>query len=202
MSKVVEAKNLVQGVGIYEKGQYLSKAGKKHTKEYALWRSMLVRCYSKYYQEKYSTYEGCYVSENFKNFQFFAEWCNKQVGFGLKDYHLDKDLLSGSGKSYSEDTCVFIPLKLNLILLTKPALMKELPVGVAYCDKANKYFSRCTFDGKCKFLGYSDTVEEAVAQYQKAKQKYVRETVEQYKNVIDMRVYKFFADFEISVDNK
>ena len=133
MGEYITAKSLVNGAGIYEKGRYCSRINGKHTKEYSVWKSMLLRCYSKSYQAKYPTYLGCSVSENFKNFQFFAEWCQSQVGFGLKDYHLDKDILSGSSsKVYSEETCAFIPLRLNLVLQTKPSLNKELPLGVVF----------------------------------------------------------------------
>ena len=62
------------------------------TKEYMLWKSMLKRCYSDVYQKKRPTYEGCDVSDKFKSYEYFYEWCNKQVGFGNQDWQLDKRL--------------------------------------------------------------------------------------------------------------
>lgn len=197
MSETIVTKSLVHGIGIYKKGKYCSKVNRKHTKAYSVWKSMLLRCYSESYQAKYPTYLGCHVSENFKNFQYFAEWCQSQVGFGFKDYHLDKDILSGSSKVYSENTCAFIPLRLNLVLQTKPSLVKELPLGVVFCKNTGKYLSRCTFDGKCKSLGYFNTPEDASVAYQKAKQDYVREMAEHYKEVIDSRIYLFFKNFTV-----
>ena len=95
------------GVGVLGT-KYPSSVNGRTTKEYELWQSMLKRCYSDGFKKKYSTYEGCKVSNNFKIYEYFYEWCNKQVGFSNKDWQLDKDLLAKGNKIYSED------LKLSL----------------------------------------------------------------------------------------
>ena len=56
----------VCGVGVVGT-KYPSKVNGRNTKEYALWHSMLKRCYSDAYQKKKPTYIGCEVSENFKS---------------------------------------------------------------------------------------------------------------------------------------
>ena len=71
----------VCGVGILG-AKYPSKVNDVKTKEYELWTSMLERCYSATLKKKYPTYEGCEVSDNFKSFEYFYEWCNKQIGSG------------------------------------------------------------------------------------------------------------------------
>ena len=72
--------------------KYPSTINGVQTKEYMLWKSMLKRCYSDVYQKKRPTYEGCDVSDKFKSYEYFYEWCNKQVGFGNQDWQLDKRL--------------------------------------------------------------------------------------------------------------
>ena len=68
------------------------------TKEYALWKNMLQRCCSDTYKKKRPTYDGCEVSDNFKRYEYFYEWCHKQIGFGNQGWHLDKDLLIKGNK--------------------------------------------------------------------------------------------------------
>ena len=89
----------VYGVGILGT-KYPSKVNGVLTKEYVLWRGMLKRCYSDVYKKRYPTYEGCKVSNKFKNYEYFYEWYHKQIGFDVKGWHLDKDLLIKGNKVY------------------------------------------------------------------------------------------------------
>lgn len=101
---------LVGGVGVYVKGKYSCTSGGVTTKEYAIWQRLIQRAYNYEFHKRSPTYVGCSMSENFKNFQFFAEWCNGQVGFGNKGWHLDKDILLKGNKEYSESFVCSFPL--------------------------------------------------------------------------------------------
>ena len=90
----------VYGVGILG-AKYPITINSILTKEYTLWCSMLKRCYSNAYKKRQPTYKGCEVSNDFKNYEYFYEWCHKQVGFNNKDWQLDKDLLTKGNKVYS-----------------------------------------------------------------------------------------------------
>ena len=94
----------VCGVGMVGIKYPISEGGVL-TKEYTLWCNMLKRCYSDAYKKKQPTYIDCEVSNKFKSYEYFYEWCQKQVGFGNDGngipFHLDKDLLPLINKSLS-----------------------------------------------------------------------------------------------------
>ena len=63
-----------KGVGYLGEGNYKTRENNKKTKCYLTWISMLTRCYDSKYHEKYPTYIGCKVCDEWLNFQNFAEW--------------------------------------------------------------------------------------------------------------------------------
>ncbi len=170
------------------------------TKEYTLWCSMLERCYSDTYKNKYQTYEGCEVSENFKSYEYFYEWCNKQVGFSNQGWHLDKDLLIKGNKVYSENTCIFIPSEINLLLVKHaPSRGKHL-IGVSW-SKTNKAFVAQVKKnkGKREYLGFFKTEIEAFNAYKDAKESFVKEQADKFKSQIDERAYNALMKYEVEI---
>lgn len=190
---------LVHGVGINDR-TYPAKIGGKHTKEYVLWKAMLGRCYSEKVHVKKPTYIGCTVSDNFKNYTYFFEWCQVQIGFFEIGYQLDKDILSnGKDKIYSENTCVFLPNSINSLLLKSAAIRGNLPIGVS--KKGNNYRVRCNVNGSEKYLGTFSTPELAFNAYKTFKEAYIKELAEKYKDTIDSRAYQALLNHEVSIDD-
>ena len=128
----------VHGVGIAGAKYPITVNGVK-TKEYDLWIHMLQRCYSDAYQKKQPTYKGCKVSNNFLRYEYFYEWCHKQIGFGNQGWQLDKDLLVKGNKVYNEFTCVFLPKEINSLLTKCTASRGEYLIGVCW-SKTHKAF--------------------------------------------------------------
>ena len=170
------------------------------TKEYDLWQSMLQRCYSDIYKKKYPTYEGCEVSNNFKSYEYFYEWCNKQIGFSNKNWHLDKDLLVKGNKVYSESACVFIPAEINSLLIKCTASRGENLIGV-YWDKKGKAFVAkvSKSKGKQEYLGHFKTEIEAFNAYKQTKENFIKEQAEKWKDEIDERAYKALMDYQVEI---
>lgn len=133
---------LVHGVGVYEKGEYVAWIDGKHTREYRLWKNMIKRCYSKKELNLRASYIGCEVSKNFLNFQYFANWCQSQIGFSVKEYQLDKDVVFKGNKLYSEDTCFFVPRRVNMFLTKRDKLRGVHPIGVSFDKNLNKFRSQ------------------------------------------------------------
>ncbi len=172
------------------------------TKEYTLWCSMLKRCYSNAYKKRQPTYEGCEVSNNFKSYEYFYEWCNKQVGFNNKDWQLDKDLLTKGNKVYSENTCIFIPAEINLLLVKREALRGTHPIGVRWHKRDKAFVAKVNKNkGKQEFLGYFNTELEAFNAYKVAKEAFVKEQAEKWKSQIDERAYEALMNYEVNIDD-
>lgn len=194
----------VMGIGVV--GDSITKVNGKHTKEYALWRGVLERCYNPKKHLKLPTYTGCSVSDNFKYFPYFEKWCSNQVGFDLTDengkpFHLDKDLLIKGNKVYSEDTCVFIPQEINN-LLTKPTrVVNGCPVGVHYCKKRNMYIAQISRGTVGKCLGSFDTPEEAFYVYKQAKELYIKDVANKWRLNLDPRAYEALMCYKIEISD-
>ena len=195
----------VFGVGISGIKYPITTNGVK-TKEYMLWKDMLRRCYSDDFKKKRLTYEGCECSENFLHYEYFYEWCHKQIGFGNEGngnpFHLDKDLLVKGNKVYSEDTCVFIPPEINLLLVKHTPSRGKNPIGVYWDKKANAFIAQVRKSkGNREWLGYFKTELEAFKAYKIAKETFVKEQAENWKSQIDPRAYEALMNYEVGIDD-
>ena len=189
----------VYGVGILGTKYPITVNGVK-TKEYELWRDMLKRCYSDTYQKKYPTYEGCEVSDNFKNYEYFYEWCHNQIGFGIEGFELDKDLLIKGNKVYNESTCVFIPAEINSLLTKCTASRGECLIGVSWHKRDKVFMAQISKNkGKREHLGYFKTELEAFNAYKTAKESFVKEQAEKWKDKIDERAYNALMNYKVEI---
>ena len=191
------------GVGILGSKSTKNLENNKHCKEYILWSGMLCRCYDEKYSNNKPTYKGCTTSDMFRNYSFFYEWCDSQIGFSKvdesgKSFQLDKDILVKGNKLYSEDTCCFVPQEVNLLLATSKLKRGEYPLGVSYHKRVKKYSSTVRKGGGNKHLGYFLSPEEAFLAYKAAKEDYIKEVANKWKDQIDPRVYEALMKWEIS----
>ena len=180
--------------------KYLINEGGIQTKEYELWCNMLRRCYSDSFKKKQPTYEGCEVGDKFKSYEYFYEWCNKQIGFGVKGFELDKDLLVKGNRVYSEDMCVFLPHEINTLLIKCTASRGKHPIGV-YWHNTNRAFIAqvCKNRGKQEHLGFFKTEIEAFRAYKQAKETFIKEQANEWKGEIDERAYEALMSYEVEI---
>ena len=175
-----------------------------HTKEYTLWQSMLRRCYSDSSKKKCPTYEGCEVSDNFKSYEYFYEWCHKQIGFGVdgngNSFQLDKDLLVKGNKVYSETICVFLPNEINSLLTKRTASRGEYLIGVSWSETNKAFIARVNKNtGKSKHLGSFNTEIEAFNAYKTAKESFVKEQANNWKSQIDPRAHEALMKYTVEI---
>lgn len=189
-------------VGSKYKTHYINQDGKKvNTIEYEKWRGLLRRCYSEKERNKFPTYRDCQVSDNFKSYEFFYEWFNKQVGCD-RGFDLDKDLLFKGNKTYSEDTCVLIPRELNSLILKSDVVRGDLPIGVHYNTQKRKYIAQVQKgNGTPDYLGQFDDPISAFNAYKTVKEGYIKILAEKWKDSIDSRAYNALMKYEVDIDD-
>ena len=184
----------VHGVGIVGEESSRDSNGNK-LKEYFLWNHMLTRCYGKKAKLKLPSYEDCTASTNFKYFPYFKDWCSKQIGFGNEGWQLDKDILVKGNKVYGEDTCCFVPPAINGLLIKSNKSRGNFALGVDYEKSVKKFRARC---GN-KHLGLFNTELEAFYTYKHAKETYIKEVANKWKDQIDPRVYNALMKYEVEI---
>ena len=183
----------VYGVGVV--GEEATRINNRQIKERELWSSMLTRCYDDKYHSRFQAYVGCSVSDNFKYFPYFKEWCNQQIGFNIEGFELDKDILVKGNKIYSEDTCCFVPREINSLFVKRKKSRGNFALGVDYKKSVKKFRARC---GN-KYLGLFNTELEAFYAYKQAKETYIKEVANKWKDQIDPRVYNALMKYEVEI---
>ncbi len=194
----------VKGVGIV--GDEVIQRDGKHIREYKLWQDMLGRCYYAKLHKRLPSYSDCTASNNFKYFPYFKEWCNNQVGFNSKDdkgkpFQLDKDMLLKGNNIYSENTCVFIPQEINLLLTSCKSKRGELCVGVSLEKKSKKFVSYINILGEHKYLGSFNEEVEAFLVYKEAKESHIKTVANKWKDNIDSRVYDALMNYQVEIND-
>ena len=161
------------------------------------WRNMIRRCYSEDYLEQNPTYRECSVCSEWLTFSNFERWVAEQGIEDLKEYDLDKDLLSKGAKIYSPETCCFLPHSLNVLLASCNSKKDELPMGV-YKRDSGTYRALVGFGDKKRFAPFS-SIETAFSAYKDAKEAYVKQLA--YENysigAITKRIYDALIQYEV-----
>lgn len=171
----------VEGVGYIGEGLFSSPSSTKDgAYAYLVWKHLLKRCYNKDFLEEQATYKGCFIVEDWKNFNNFASWCVAQKGFMCKDkdgkmFHLDKDIL-GDGFKYSPETCCFVPAHLNFCFKkSKDCVRKHYNKWVVCSSKLGK---------STKYFGSFETKEEAIVKHLEIKRELIGSILKEYKDCL------------------
>lgn len=165
---------------------------------YTVWHSIHRRAYSEVYQKGKPTYIDVEVCEEWQKLSNFASWYKDNYREG---FQLDKDLIKQGNRIYCPEYCCFLPNEINCALSYKSK--NGLPPGVSWRTQSNAYVaqvSRNTEDGKRKtiWLGTFGTVEDAFNAYKPAKESYIKELAEKWKDRISEAAYVALLSYEIN----
>ena len=173
----------------------------KICKIYQQWYSMIERCYSEKLQKRKPTYIGCYVSDDFKDYSKWRVWYD-DYQYKHDGWQLDKDLLIKGNKIYSETTCVFLPFEINVALTKSTKTRGNYLIGVYFDEQYKKFVSRvCLGTGKSKGLGRYDNEYDAYLAYKTAKESYLKELADKYKDLLDPRAYEALYNYTVDIDD-
>lgn len=184
-------KGIVHGVGVNDAWYSVKPIidGIRHyCPYYVRWSSMISRCYSESYQNRYPTYRGCSVCDEWLKFSNFRSWMKTQEWEGKQ---LDKDIIVKGNKIYSPENCAFIMQETNKFILSRDEYRGDLPIGVCFDKKAKKYKAACgSFKRKNGgFAGNFDDPHEAHLAWLKKKREHAislseMESDERVKNAL------------------
>ena len=184
----------VFGVGYIGEGSHQPRDGKQMSKKHTSWTNMLRRCYDEEALKKAPAYKGVTVCEEWFCFQNYAEWYESNY---VKGWQLDKDVLIKGNKTYSPEFCRFVPRDINVLFTNSRAKRGELPVGV---HKVGKKFGVSISSGNNRpYLGLHNTPMEAFQAYKTAKEQYIKEVADNWKDLIDPRVYEAMYNYKVEI---
>jgi hypothetical protein len=172
---------LVWGIGINDTNHNTTKEyvnGKRiRCPIYTQWKDMLRRCRSEVFHQKYPTYIGCTVADEWIRFSDFLAWYQQESP--QQGYQLDKDLLYPGNKVYSPNTCIFVPRHINLLLRGSQS-HTTLPVGVY--KRGKRFIAVCKVNSQSIYLGSYSTPQEAHHAYSQYKVQVVQKEINQQLN--------------------
>lgn len=172
---------------------------KEYKKEYQLWAGMIRRAYDKNLHERLPTYTDCLVANEFRRFSSFNEWCQNQIGFGLDDWQLDKDILDKGNREYHPDKCVFLPREINSFLRTRKKSRGLLPIGVTTLARSSGYMALLNNKKEKIYLGTFPTPELAFQAYKVAKEQAIKDMANKWKDKIDPRAYDALMAYQVEI---
>ena len=70
---------------------------------------------------------------------------------------------------------------------------------VLVLEKNNKFISRLNINGNCKNLGHFDTESEAFNVYKIAKEEYIKNKANDYKEYLPEQIYESLMNYEVSM---
>lgn len=163
-----------------------------------VWTDMIKRCY--YDKRKDGIYqkENVKVCEEWKCFKTFFDWCiNTKVSNYNPKFYIDKDILGEDRKLYSPETCIFVPRRVNNVLVhvrhtsVAPGVRKQYRAYQVYITK------------KKEFLGGYKTLLEASAVYKVAKEHYIKYIADEalFKGEIPLHFYNIMINYKYDSSN-
>ena len=101
---------------------------------------------------------------------------------------------------YSEDSCIFIPNEINLLLTKRTTSRGKHLIGVCWHNASKSFIAMVNKNkGKQEHLGCFKTEIEAFNAYKEAKESFIKEQAEKWKGKIDERAYEALMSYQVEI---
>ena len=190
------------GVGMIGNTETSINNNKKES--YLCWKGMMARCYDTNSKEThYKAYSECFVCDEWKIFENFEKWYNKNYYEIPNCFRmcLDKDILHKGNKIYSPENCRFVPYDINIVFTKNNARRGDMPIGVYKNERRidYQYYALCRYYTKQLTLGRFNSATEAFYCYKKFKEKYIKELADKYKKYLPQEIYDAMYNYEVEI---
>ena len=161
----------------------------KLTIEYKTWHNMLGRCFIP--KRMRGSYEGVTCCEEWLNFQNYAQWYkDNYYEVDNERMEIDKDILIKGNKIYSPEYCVFLPQRINLLLINRRNYRGETLLGTQRNKSGTFSANAVGSNEKSYSLGSFSTEIEAFNAYKEFRENVFKEVAEKYKDKIPYKAYQ------------
>ena len=178
-----------------------------NTESYSTWATMINRCHNTKNIKEYQWYKDCFVCEEWYNFQNFTKWYNENY-YTCEDEKmcLDKDILIKGNKTYSPNTCIFVPNRINVLFTKSNKTRGNYPIGVHKKTNSNIFIAQCNIyhngSKKRKYIGSYLTTIEAFNAYKSFKESYIKQVADEYKSKypnFPQKLYDAMYSYEVEI---
>ena len=160
------------------------------------WKRMIERCYSENFIIKNQTYKDCSVCDNWLCYANFKKWYDENYyEIDGENIALDKDILVKGNRVYSPETCIFVPQRINNLFVKSNKIRGNLPIGVTFCKRDKVFKSACIGSSSKSFKD----VHQAFLYYKQAKEKYIKQVANEYKDKIPQKLYDAMYKYEVEI---
>ena len=112
---------------------------------------------------------------------------------------LDKDILHKGNKIYSDETCCFVPEKINTLLIKCDKSRGDCPIGVTYRKRDKIYEVNCSNGEGSDYLGRFDNINDAFHIYKVHKEKIIKQRADEYKQYLPQNVYEALYNYQVEI---
>ena len=163
----------VQGIAYIGEPDYIDR------QSYVMWEAMIKRCYNPN-QTNVKAYAECKVCDEWLSYANFKIWYDENYYKCEETLSIDKDIVKPNNKIYSPNTCILIPIKLNMLM--RASILKAK--GVTKSSNSN-YPYRVVYEDNYKLFA---TYEEAHIFYKTYKYNHIIEEINKYRDIIPCNI--------------